>query len=587
MEPHRIQDIKGLTPAIEPTRSQEVFALNGRNYVFDSRGPRSSFGNRLLLPQPIGAPNYVQGFRLKLRDRDRAFTFTSDSILEWREELGGWRVIFVTHGTDLTPYRWTWGYLSEKLYFCHPATGILVYDIDTEICRPHDGIGVPPNAIAIEINNGVLCVIDPENFSWSAPSDGMNFNPALGGAGFQRISDRVSGYPIMVTSYTRGCLIWATGGVMKSEFTGDVAVFRHRALQTEYRPINSFCTCRIDDDTVVILDERGLFQSRGDALTPFAQLFNEFISNYIQDNQLKLGVNARIEWDELSRLLYVSTSLSYADSKFEHSFVLYPNLDKWGQFSEPHYGILPLEIADSEREGSYYGFVDSDARVRYWVDTGSREANPIEGATHQAADLWYPVTQKPLEYGEDGVRVGSSSGVLGATSGLSWAYRAGYYLLDAQLPVTPTRIGLDSFLHIGLFRARAQVSTDEMDEIITVSVRNLLADNSRVGTGYNITPPATSVVGSDLNQTSDPRDFSFHDHENYVNHKMRIIGTLDGRTQFAAETPQLTGFTRDIRHYSCSVTGVWHMIELVANEIGEAFHPMTFEFTSIPAGRLL
>lgn len=587
MEPNRVIDIKGLTPAIEPTRSQDTFVLNGRNYVFDSRGPRSSFGNRLLLPQPIGAPDYVQGFRLKLRNEDRAFTFTSDSILEWRENLGGWRVIYVTHSTSLTPYRWTWGYLSGKLYFCHPATGILVYDIDTEVCRPHDGIGVPANAIAIEINNGVLTVIDPLNFSWSAPSDGMNFNPELGGAGFQRISDRVSGYPLMVTSYTRGCLIWTTGGVMKSEFAGDVAVFRHRALQTEYRPINSFCTCRIDDDTVVILDERGLFQSRGDAMTPFAPLFNEFVSSYIQDNQLKEGENVRIEWDELNRLLYVSTSLSYADSKFENCFVLYPNLDKWGQFNETHYGILPIEISGSERAGSHYGFVDSDARVRYWVDTGSREQNPLLGDTHVAADLKYPVIQKPLEYGDDGVRIASSSGVISATASLDDAARAGYYLPASQQPVIPTRIGLDSFLYLGLFRANPSTSVDELQEILTVAVRNILADNAIVGTGFNITPPVTQVSGADLNQTPEQLDHSFHDHENYVNHKLRIIGTLDGRTEYCSEVPSLTGFTRDVRYYSCSVPGIWHIVELRAEEIGEAFHPVTFEFTSIRAGKLL
>src|SRR4051812_1604609 len=112
-------DIKGLSPAVEPTRSQELFALNGRNYYFDSKGPKSGFGNRLLLPQPLGAPIQTQGIRLRLRGGDRVFTITSDSILEWDEVTGGWQVIYVTPDTSLSPYRWTWGYLNNKAYFNH------------------------------------------------------------------------------------------------------------------------------------------------------------------------------------------------------------------------------------------------------------------------------------------------------------------------------------------------------------------------------------------------------------------------------------------------------------------------------------
>ena len=63
-----IRDVKGLTPAIEPTVSDEIFALEGRNYVFDSRGVRSPFGDRLLSVVPLPVPAHVQAIRLRLNE---------------------------------------------------------------------------------------------------------------------------------------------------------------------------------------------------------------------------------------------------------------------------------------------------------------------------------------------------------------------------------------------------------------------------------------------------------------------------------------------------------------------------------------
>lgn len=584
----KASDIKGFTPSIEPTRSDELFALAGRNYIFDTRGPKSAFGNRYLLPQALGKPEHSQGLRLKLRGGDRCFTFASDSILEWDENAGGWKVIYVTPYTGSGPNRWTWGYLNGLLFFCHPRTGILVYTIETGICQPHGdiGIGTPDEALSIVINNGFLCVVTPILFAWSAPSNGLDFNPTLGGAGFQLISDRVSGFPLAVTSYTRGCLTWTTGGVMRSEFSGDQAVFRHRALQTEYRPVNSFCTCKIDDDTVVILDERGLFQSKGEAPTPLTPIFNEFLQDYLQNNNINLGTNVRIEWDELQRRMYISTSLTESNALYENCFVLYPNLDKWGQFNEQHYGILPLLIKDTERADDFYGFVDSDGRVRYWQHTGSREIRVEDSTTAQGANLVYPPMEKPFSF-EDG-EVGtilSSSGVLNSFADVEVDGPAGFYVWDGDsaTALTPERTGLDARVVFGLLRVLGQQSADQLGEVTGVMIRSLSEDNAHVGTGFNIDPIAPATMN--LNQLTPTTSERFVD-ENYVNHKLRIIGTLDAESVFTEQEPSLVGFAKSVRYYSCSVIGLWHMMELRAEDVGESFHPVTFEVTAIPAGRL-
>jgi hypothetical protein len=584
----KASDIKGFTPSIEPTRSDELFALTGRNYVFDTRGPKSSFGNRYLLPQALGKPAHTQGLRLKLRGGDRCFTFTSDSILEWDESAGGWKIIYITPYTGNGPNRWSWGYLNGLLFFCHPRTGILVYTIETGICQPHSdiGIGTPEEALSIVVNNGFLCVVTPILFGWSAPSNGLDFNPTLGGAGFQLISDRVSGFPLAVSSYTRGCLTWTTGGVMRSEFSGDQAVFRHRALQTEYRPVNSFCTCKIDDDTVVILDERGLFQSKGEAPIPLTPIFNEFFQKYLQENNLNLGTNVRIEWDELQRFMYISTSLTESNPIYENCFVLYPNLDKWGQFNEQHYGILPLLVKGSTRADDFYGYVDSDGRVRYWQNTGSREIRVEDSITARGANLAYPPMQKPFGF-EDGAvgTILSSSGVGNTFADSSVSGPAGFYTWDGDsaIVLAPERTGLNARIVFGLLRVLGQQSSDQLGEVTAVMIRSLGEDNASVGTGFNIDPDAPARMN--LNQTDPAISERFTD-ENYVNHKLRIIGTVDGESVFTDQTPSLVGFAKSARYYSCSVIGLWHMMELRADDVGESFHPVTFEVTAIPAGRL-
>src|SRR3546814_8451104 len=75
------------------------------------------------LPQPLGEPSHVQGIRIQLRTGDRSFTFTNDSILEWSEPIGGWKIIALIPQI-IEPYRWTAGYLNGMIYFCHPRTGI-------------------------------------------------------------------------------------------------------------------------------------------------------------------------------------------------------------------------------------------------------------------------------------------------------------------------------------------------------------------------------------------------------------------------------------------------------------------------------
>jgi hypothetical protein len=583
-----VREIKGLTPGIEPTVSQEIFALGGRNYAFDSRGVKSPFGDRLLSAVPLGSPANVQGVRLRLRGGDRCFTMTSDGIREWNESAGGWRIIYEVASTDATPYRWTFEYLAGWLYFAHPSAGLLAYNLDSEVCYRHEqvGVGTPTQVIAVSLNNGRLGVLTTATLAWSAPSDGLNFEPRLGGAGAQLLAERVPGDAIMVTSYARGFMVWTTGGVMRSEFTGDAAVYRHRTLNTEYRPINSFCLVRVDVDTVIVLDERGLFMTQGEPLTPFGPLFNEFLLGFLQERDYRFYNAVRLEWDDLQRRLYLSYSDSVADPIYERAFVYYPPLDKWGEFSEPHYGILPALVTSSQREDDYFGYVGADGFLRLWQSTGSRELFPSAGFT---ADLFHPTTQRVAQLtAAEGIHIMPAAGRLRGfdpASRLTAGSREGYYAVGATIPLVPELTGLDSLVKFGLFRLADQ-QADSLAEINSVVVRSVHSGPEvQLAEDFNLVPPGTSDEDYE-SLPAETEDYGLSP-LNYINHGLAIVGTLDGDSDFVRAIPHLERFERAARFYACTVPGLWHMAEISASQVGESYHVVTFEMTGTVAGRLL
>lgn len=564
-------DFQGLTPGIDPRRSDKFFALDGQNYVFDSIGPRSDFGNRYLTTYALGRPEHAQGFRLKLRTGDRVFMMCRDCILEWKEDLHGWRVIYVCDIESIDPFTWTQAYLNGIQYFCHPAVGILEYDLDTDLCLPARESGAPAAATAICVTNGRLCAIDDTFFYFSATSDGQDWTPKLGGAGFYRISDRVSGSPVIITAVTTGALVWTTGGVMVAQFTGDSAVFRFRSLTTELRPINSFCTARMDVDTVVILDERGLFQTTGDKPTPFSPLFNEYLMKFIQRYNIKQGQNARLEWDELQRRLYVSLSLSYDSPLYEICFVLYPSIDKWGQFNEPHFGIVPVFIDSGSRADDFYGYVDAAGRVRYWNQLGTREVLP----TSSVLNSIYPVIQKPSGYvADDSGYVLSSTAGANTTPTTNVSGRAGFYPYDGGTNIAPSFIGLSARLQLGLIHFDLQQTDDQLTELVQLSIGNSVeGDPTELSQGFSITP----ILSNETVALAPP---------NFINCQIRVISTMDGKSYFMDDVPLVTSQQRGMRHYSCSTVGIWHVLELKAEAPGEAFQLDSVSLTAAYAGKL-
>jgi len=196
--------------------------------------------------------------------------------------------------------------------------------------------------------------------------------------------------------------------------------------------------------------------------------------------------------------------------------------------------------------------------------------------------LWNPTIQRTVDYSN--LDTGYSMPSVGVVSmAPAAAYlRAGFYTNGATVPKPVFTLPLNAKIRFGLFRPTGDSAPDDMSEISTILVRsNISGSAESLGENFNLEPD----VEEDLNDEIGTDDYGL-DPTNYVNHKLRLIGTIDGISTFTSCVPELVTFTKGARYYACSSTGIWHIIEIEANEPGESFHVKSFEFGAINAGRM-
>lgn len=567
-------DVEGLTPAIDPLAVDRVFALAGRNFVFEAKGPRSYFGSRFLTPVPVTDPVDAQGIRLRLQGGDRTFHFFNNGLLEWDESTGAYRHIYVPVDTAGEANRWTIAFLNGIVFLAHPKAPLLAYRLGDSRCYPAAllGTAVPDTVLAVSESNGRLGLLTPESFVWSAPGDGLDYEPRIGFAGAQVLSGVVSGRPVMLVSYEGGFLTLTSGGILRSEFTGTEIVFRHRAIPTDYRPVNSLCVVRQSDTSTVMFDERGLFATAGSDIRPYSPLFNEFILWYMRENQIDPATSVRLEWDEFAKQLYVMIRPSQFDPRYTITFVLYPDLDKWGYMSDSVYGVLPVNIRDSQRAGSFHGIVDAEGFVRYFPDVSAKESRIKDNPALASADLHESFVQPITTYDtrRDCV-IGSSAARLRVTEEPRLV--TGYYTVDGLSPIGLPLEAMDSRLTLGWFRPNTAESVHEMTEIQEVLIRNVVDADTTDAFDESIDPVmiAQSYL-RDFGNDSDTLVRGFEE-QRYGNHGLRVMSSMDGESFLFNQEPLLVTQATAARSYAVRSTGMFHALEFFTENPGDSFHP--------------
>ena len=337
----------------------------------------------------------------------------------------------------------------------------------------------------------------------------------------------------------------------------------------------------------IILDERGLYMTQGDVPQPMDNDFNQFLRDYIRANKLKEDNRLRVEWDELQRKFYLSVSQAYASQGFDRCFVMNPDLAKWGEFSEFHYGILPIHIDASSREGDYYSYCDRYGRIRIWLPTPTTESNPSVGS-YDDANLYYPVVDKPAMPMTPYTGIILSTTIKAhswdaSTLAISYA-RAGYYDEGTGTPSLIAVAGLNAMINFGLFRPTGPSAVDEASEVMGVMIRSWPSQDPMITTEDYLFESGAEDFATSPAPNVDYGDGSIY---STVSHQIQIHSTLDGVSDFMTVTPIEVQYAQNARYYACSTVGVWHSIEISALEPGESFHIVGGEITAASAGRIL
>lgn len=369
-------EIQSWTPAVDPRAvdNGSLFALSGKNYYFDAKGPRSGFGSATL---DGGSIENTIGNIQSIEQESRAITFTSNAAYDRRwshidslSTLPSSQYWFKLADFDPEPesdtgkYCWTGAYVGSGQYVCHQFQGLLQVLGDSLI--PFQSAVEIENPLAITEANGRLIILNKYQVAYSNAFDAEDLTPALGGAGFQVVNELVPGTPQMVTSFQGGFLVWTTQGVMIAEYVGGEVVYKFDRIVTDQILLNTSAWCQVSSGVTLVMTEQGVFRSDPTSgVTPVSAVFNEYLRSVFEEIQTPVVRMTYIrEFDHLYVQILDGTP------NFTRTYVLTVGLDKWGTFSEPHKGICRFS-----GESGDYGWFDLNGFARRFTDN-SFNVNP-------------------------------------------------------------------------------------------------------------------------------------------------------------------------------------------------------------------
>jgi len=541
-----LQNIQGLTPAVDARQSENLaFVLHGRNYIVDSKGPKSFFASRLVNRcVPVDAlPNAanVQSGADLIFTRDSAGFFSSTTLNEWQ-----FNRIFTYPApirTDFIWRRWTTAFVGATLFIAHPGIGLWKRTV-TGFVQVDPGIAGPQ---AIVETNGRLVVLGSTAVAWSGPANPEDFTPALGGAGFQIISERISGAPFMLTTNASGYIVWTTSGSLVGEFIAGDLVFRHYISRHSHKPINDMAYVRMPDNSYLICTRQGIFTlAENNEPAPATPVFNEFFRELIKTVQ-DAGLRIRLDYDRESDLLFLQ--LRNESTFFNTTFVLTVAIDKWGEFNQSHLGIIELGIK-TEPVRSLIGYVDTKGIAHRFIPYGS--SREVAHGVFEGLD---------------------SEVVLGPLRAPDLLQQ--FYDVEQELQ--------------GFFlsnHARPEWSQNLIEQLDENNGTALIDEGIDLLTGMPNTPIEESDSHTPFphttNRVSVIADWSGFDPAGFLFH-----GSTDPSIQMAVESvPSVSHAQVSGIHYTTLSPGIWHRVRIKAVDVNEYFHITAGEFTFDLSGRL-
>lgn len=370
------QMIESHNPAVDvrALENGRLYIVGGKNYCFDSKGPKSGFGSRLVHGGAIGDQHEIQSVDLGpdtyilaskgIWKQDYASPATKDVMSPttfWRkiatfdEERNDWVAPF-SIGKLYSAY------LDSNAFLCVYGRGL--YRVRKRSAVKHEPVGIPDRPIAIAEVSGRLVVVNGSWISWSGPNNASDFTPALAGAGQQLLSDYMADDPIALTHTSTGCITWGEKSAMRSDFIGGDIVFQHSAVVTNLFPLGPMSITEETQNTYFVCTRQGIARLQDDKFD-FSQ-FEEF--NAFFREQLNEG------WSTIVRLNYILEDdmlyiqLSDSTKMYTTTYVLSVRINRWGSFDEEHLGICRFGATRGAT-----GYADRGGYVHRFTETADRQ----------------------------------------------------------------------------------------------------------------------------------------------------------------------------------------------------------------------
>lgn len=467
---HSITPVETYMPPEDGRSIEQSFVLTGKNFMFDSKGPKSWFGHKELTPYPLSTDANVQSLTIQ----GRVYVFTADAILTWRRSYpGGWEVLYTFASALPSGFNpWSGFYLNDRVYLFHPNRGAFSAeffgDSDQQYFRPETQFtiaGLQPENRAAAVVRGRAILVNDTAVQWSNTGTLDDLTPALGGAGYQEIAEYVQGQYLGLTSFQDGFVVWTTGGPIAAEYIGGDLVWNWYPLRTRNRPVNDHCIVELKGGGFVFLDSHGLKISGGDGqLQDFPPGFNEFLKHYVQPERGQFTPDQfwRLDYDDVRDLLYLSESAN--GRTYWRTFVYSYSLQKWGIMNHAHLGF-------ARWTDDTFGFLAVNGIPMFFDESGYSFGPPNNS---RGLDRLMPRTQKQQ-------RIPSSSAVARSyTPQVELPMPSfeigtpGWYAPGSLTPASGELKGLDSEIEIGYIRpGETRGMTSDLLEFQQMFVSNI------------------------------------------------------------------------------------------------------------------
>lgn len=605
-------DISSWTPAIEAkaVENGSLFVLDGKNFAFDSKGPGSFFGAAAITDLQINTSVYpVESINLASKSLvmtelgvfDRRWNESNDINFDTTFQQT-WNQIYSFDPIESPAPQddcWTSAYVGYTDYICHPKRGI--FKVRDNTLDVYAGVGAPDDPICIIEDNGRLIILSRFMISWSAPFNGDDMSPSLGGGGFQVTAELVPGNPLALTPFEGGFIVWTDGGAVLAEYVGGDGVYRWDRIHTEMLLYSGSSWCNLSDGSSLIVTRQGL-QSIGanGAMSEVAPMFNEYLRGVLQANQ---DIIVRPTYIQEEDRLYLQ--LMGGSHIYNKTLVLSVKLDKWGIFSEMHAGFV--RISD---DPFTYGYVANDGYV-YQLTKGSYVEMP--DGTQRALDSFITLGYlRPANEAADAsvnfevqeilatvvrkrtIAHNETIDFSGPHSFIDWnagffsngedynLYGVNDYTLDFNLDsvISGTDEDYNELLDVD--------STDHNDSVFGGPVE-IDYNDFRLAEDFNETPENSPFNGTVEDwQNSGLEDEDWGGPQALLNeyaYTLKSICNLDGFEPDLEVTPYLALPKPDIDLWTTFTHGHNHRLVFSANQVGQKFHVRSLAISVHSAGK--